>query len=81
MRLYFYMTVSVDMGRISLSPHRLPSPSPRYVLNQAVLCSSVANLHISGFALSEDNFSCLMRSENEVRHELEKGHSMCSKVY
>lgn len=69
------------MRRILLSPHRLPSPLLWCILNQAVLCSSAANLHISGFALSEDNFSCLMRSENEVRHELEKGHSMCSEVY
>lgn len=80
-QVYFHMTVSVTKRRILPSPHRFPSPLPWCILNQAVLCSSAANLHISGFALSEDNFSCLMRSENEVRHELEKGHSMCSKVY
>lgn len=80
-QVYFHVAVSGIVRRILPSPHCFPSPLPGCILNQAVLRSSAANLHISGFALSEDNFSCLMRSENEVRHELEKGHSMCSKVY
>lgn len=80
-QVYFHMTVTGTIRSILSSPHCFPSPLPWRILNQAVLCSSAANLHVSGFALSEDNFSCLMRSANEVRHELEKGHSMCSKVY